>query len=275
VAYDGIVADTQAVMDSLIAKEVEVQTTEGKWYTMRTLPYRTLDNVIEGAVITFFDITEAKKTQEALRESEQRRRLAQEAANSGTWEWNLLTNENTWSEEMWHLYGLEPNSCIPSLETWLQSVHPDDRTKVERAVQEAASRRTDLDAEWRALNRDGEDRWLMCRGKPFRDATGQVIRYAGVLIDITGRKRMEETLQKAFDQIKTLRGIVPICASCKKIRDDQGFWNQVEVYIRDHTEAEFSHSVCPECMKKLYPEFEQDAAGSAPQSAGDPNEKQG
>ncbi|MCX5819363.1 MAG: response regulator transcription factor [Deltaproteobacteria bacterium] len=64
-----------------------------------------------------------------------------------------------------------------------------------------------------------------------------------------------EELRQAFDQIKTLRGIVPICANCKKIRDDQGYWNQVEVYVRDHTEAEFSHGICPECMKELYPEF--------------------
>ncbi|MDA8124243.1 MAG: response regulator transcription factor [Deltaproteobacteria bacterium] len=63
-------------------------------------------------------------------------------------------------------------------------------------------------------------------------------------------------LHRALDQIKTLRGIVPICANCKKIRDDQGYWSQVEVYVRDHTEAEFSHSICPECMKRLYPELE-------------------
>jgi len=65
-------------------------------------------------------------------------------------------------------------------------------------------------------------------------------------------------LRQALDQIKTLRGIVPICANCKKIRDDQGYWNQVEVYVRDHTEAEFSHSICPDCVKELYPEFVHD-----------------
>jgi len=67
-----------------------------------------------------------------------------------------------------------------------------------------------------------------------------------------------EELRQALDQIKTLRGIVPICANCKKIRDDRGYWNQVEAYVCDHTEAEFSHDICPECMKKLYPEFEKD-----------------
>jgi hypothetical protein len=111
------------------------------------------------------------------------------------------------------------------------------------------------------------------QGKPFRNARGQVKRYAGVVIDITERKRTEEALREAFDQIKTLRGIVPICASCKKIRDDQGYWNQVEVYVHNHTEAEFSHSICPECAKKLYPELELDDA-ERPQSPGDQGAKQ-
>ena len=62
-------------------------------------------------------------------------------------------------------------------------------------------------------------------------------------------------LETALAEIKTLRGIIPICANCKKIRDDQGYWNQIESYIRDHSEAEFSHSICPDCARKLYPEL--------------------
>ncbi|NVN93187.1 MAG: response regulator transcription factor [Desulfuromonadales bacterium] len=65
-----------------------------------------------------------------------------------------------------------------------------------------------------------------------------------------------DELRRALDQIKTLRGILPICMNCKMIRDDQGYWSEVEVYVRDHTEADFSHGLCPKCMKKLYPEFE-------------------
>jgi len=71
-----------------------------------------------------------------------------------------------------------------------------------------------------------------------------------------------EELRQALDHIKTLRGILPICARCKNIRDDHGYWSQVEVYIRDHSEAEFSHGICPECIKKLYPEFAQDEDGA-------------
>lgn len=74
------------------------------------------------------------------------------------------------------------------------------------------------------------------------------------LVEMWDTKRQHE-LQKALDEVRTLRGIVPICASCKKIRDDNGFWSQVEKYVGDHTEATFSHSICPSCAKKLYPEY--------------------
>jgi two-component system CheB/CheR fusion protein len=76
VGYEGLVADTRAVLNTLIHKEVDVQTREGKWYTMRIQPYRTLDNVIEGAVISFFDITETVQTREALRAANDLCRLA-------------------------------------------------------------------------------------------------------------------------------------------------------------------------------------------------------
>jgi len=64
-----------------------------------------------------------------------------------------------------------------------------------------------------------------------------------------------ERLEKAYKEIKALRGIIPICASCKKIRNDEGYWEQVEGYISEHSEAVFSHAVCPDCMQKLYPDY--------------------
>ena len=68
-------------------------------------------------------------------------------------------------------------------------------------------------------------------------------------------QRVEHDLLKARDDVKALEGILPICSSCKKIRDDKGYWNQVESYIRAHSDATFSHSICPECMKKIYPGY--------------------
>lgn len=70
------------------------------------------------------------------------------------------------------------------------------------------------------------------------------------------RERLIDELQQALTTVKQLSGLLPICASCKRIRDDEGNWQPVEVYVRDHSEAEFSHSLCPECMARLYPDME-------------------
>jgi len=80
--------------------------------------------------------------------------------------------------------------------------------------------------------------------------------------EIMKRQKTEELeklvreLEKALLEVKTLKGFIPICASCKKIRDDGGYWNQIESYIQKHSDAEFSHSICPDCAKKLYPNFD-------------------
>lgn len=69
------------------------------------------------------------------------------------------------------------------------------------------------------------------------------------------RERLILELQEALAKVKTLSGFFPICASCKKIRDDKGYWEQIETYVSEHSEALFTHSICPECAKKLYPEY--------------------
>lgn len=69
------------------------------------------------------------------------------------------------------------------------------------------------------------------------------------------KENLIERLQSSLEKVKQLRGFLPICASCKKIRDDNGYWNQIELYIRDHSEAEFSHGICPECANAHYSEF--------------------
>lgn len=91
-----------------------------------------------------------------------------------------------------------------------------------------------------------------------QNAQGKLI----IFQDITERKQLEadreeliNSLQTALGQVKTLKGLLPICANCKKIRDDHGYWQDVVVYVRDHTEADFTHGICPECMQQLYPEF--------------------
>ncbi len=78
------------------------------------------------------------------------------------------------------------------------------------------------------------------------------------------KENLIQELQKALSEVKTLRGFLPICASCKKIRDDKGYWTQIEAYISKHSDAEFSHGMCPDCAKKWYPEyFKRDSGGAS------------
>ena len=85
-----------------------------------------------------------------------------------------------------------------------------------------------------------------------------LLRWRDAIIINNALSKRNKELHRALYEVKQLRGLIPICAECKKIRDDQGYWQQVEVYIRDHSEAEFGHGICPECMKKLYPDFCED-----------------
>ena len=94
---------------------------------------------------------------------------------------------------------------------------------------------------------------------PTFNPDGSVSGVIGIFEDITERKLMEKDrerlirdLRDALSKVKKLSGFLPICASCKRIRDDKGYWNQIESYIRDHSEIDFSHGICPECAQKLY-----------------------
>ncbi|HMQ56152.1 MAG TPA: PAS domain S-box protein, partial [Anaerolineae bacterium] len=96
----------------------------------------------------------------------------------------------------------------------------------------------------------------------FSIESGQDFLLGSISRDVTEQKQAEAErerliveLQESLAQVKQLSGLLPICASCKKIRDDAGYWQDVAVYIRDHSEVEFSHGFCPECMEKLYPEY--------------------
>ncbi|HEJ83930.1 MAG TPA: PAS domain S-box protein, partial [Desulfobacteraceae bacterium] len=117
------------------------------------------------------------------------------------------------------------------------------------------------------------DGTLWNKASVIRDENGAVIGAIESIRDISDRKQQEEErekliqeLQTALSEIRKLSGMLPICASCKKIRDDKGYWQQVEAYISTHSEVRFSHSVCPECARKLYPEYYE---GTFPEGQGE------
>jgi len=137
-----------------------------------------------------------------------------------------------------------------------------------KAVESLADVKTIIDLtrgeteEFVVMRKDGTRFYVEVSSSNVRNEKGHVVGGMASFVDITRRKQTEteredliRSLQTALATIKTLRGLVPICASCKKIRDDRGFWHQVEEYLRDHSHAEFSHGICPDCAKRLYPDL--------------------
>ncbi|MGL4368223.1 MAG: PAS domain-containing protein, partial [Spirochaetota bacterium] len=140
-------------------------------------------------------------------------------------------------------------------------LHPDDRDMVVNNYQRRVSG-DDIPSgyDFRIRSLDGKDTWVSISATRIQWKGGFAVMC--LLVNINERKNMEKErehiicdLQKALSEVKTLSGMLPICASCKKIRDDQGYWNQIEVYIQEHSDVDFSHSLCPECAQKLYPEL--------------------
>ncbi len=144
---------------------------------------------------------------------------------------------------------------------WADLVHPDDRPIAQEHLQAALSGQVDV-SEYRIVRRDGEIRWLREHARPAWDEDEKrVVRFYAAAQDITDRKQAYEErevligdLQDALTKVKTLSGLLPICSSCKKIRDDEGYWTAVEVYLLERSDAQFSHGLCPHCAHELYPD---------------------
>ena len=140
-------------------------------------------------------ITERKKAEEALRTSEERRRLAQEVAGIGAFERDVRTGRVTWAEGLDSLYGLPPGSVDGKTPAFFRDlIHPADRERVAHLIQEAMKTGQPTEGEWRAIWPDGSVHWIVSRWQVFMDAFGEPLRVVGVNLDITRRKRMEEEL---------------------------------------------------------------------------------
>ena len=210
---------------------------------------------------------------EDLRKSEERLRLAQSVARIGTFEWNIQTGVNVWTTELETMYGLTPGSFAGTQPAWESLVYREDRAAAQLSVTQALETGASTEGEWRVVWPDGRLRWLAARFQVFFDETGAPLRLTGVNIDITERKLAElevrrlndelearvlerttvlestvSELRQALAEIRSLRGLLPVCAWCKKIRDDAGTWMALERYVEEHSDAEVSHGICPDCF---------------------------
>jgi len=208
-----------------------------------------------------------KRAEEALRQSEERYRAIMEQSADGIY----LVDVDTKSI-------IEANLALARMlgytQEEMQGMHnyqlvaatPEN---IDRKFQEIIASPSPLSFERKFRKKDGSllEVWITAGVLFFAGKRAA----CGIIKDLTERKRAEEEreqlineLQEALANIKTLRGLIPICASCKKIRDDKGYWQQVDTYVREHTEATFTHGLCPECIKLLFPDLKEKRKGGNP-----------
>jgi len=201
---------------------------------------------------------ERKQTEEALRKSEERYRTLFEESRDAIYTTSQEGEIIDANQSMLNLFGYSRGEII-GLQARETYVHSEDRLKFKQKIEREGFVR---DYEIKLRKKDGTEMDCLLTAIVRRTADGNIFGYQGIIRDITERKRMEEEreklireLQDALANVKTLRGLLPICSYCKKIRDDKGYWNRIESYIQDHSGAEFTHGMCPECLKKHYPDL--------------------
>jgi PAS domain S-box-containing protein len=153
---------------------------------------RTLEQqVTERTLLLSEEIEERQRVENALRQSEEQRRLTMDFTHIGSWNWNIVGDTTEWNDNHARLLGLVPNEVESSYQAWRDQVYPEDIERVEQAVAEALATHTDFEAEYRVLYPDGSVHWLVGRGRGIYNEAGEPVRMLGVILDISDRKRAE------------------------------------------------------------------------------------
>jgi len=161
----------------------------------------------DAGVVTGFakitrDSTDRKQMQEALRQGEERLRIALHAARMGTWHWDIRTNRDSLDDNLRALFGLRPEQAPEKIEDFYALLHPDDRSRVQAAFEKTRHEGVHLDTEFRVVRSDGSERWFIDQGEVIRDDAGEPRYMAGACVDITERKRAEQALQESEERFR-------------------------------------------------------------------------
>jgi two-component system CheB/CheR fusion protein len=236
--YGALVADVQMVLRTLVPKEVEVGTHDGQKYTLRIQPYRTLDNVIEGAVISFIDITEMKKSQDALHRTSALLARTGELARVGGWDLDLRGMTLNWAPETFQIHELDPSEA-PTLEQAVAFYEPEARAAVQGAIQAAIDHGIPWLFEQPLVTAKGRHIWVRAQGVAEMQGV-KAVRLFGAVQDITERKQVEESLRKANDLLR-LAVVVRDAHDAITVQDLAGrtlAWNAGAQRLYGWTEAE-------------------------------------
>jgi formate hydrogenlyase transcriptional activator len=170
------------------------------WVDLSVAPISELGEQPRCHMAIVQDITDRKRAEQALQESEERLRLAQEAAQIGTYDRNILTGENRWTPEMEKIYGLQPGTAPATVERFIERVYPEDRPRI-RELMARSMDSGEASGEWRTVWPDGATHWISGRWRVIKDASGKPARLVGCDYDITDRKRIEEELRQAKEKL--------------------------------------------------------------------------
>jgi PAS domain S-box-containing protein len=198
--YDRIVAVAQDVLHcgagARFCHSVRNQTGL-RAYDVTIEPLRDVAYQVTGVTGAMIDITASKQAEEALSISEERLRMANEAAHMGAWTHDLVTGKVEWSAELERVFGLQPGQFTGTDSAFQDYVHPDDRERINATVKSAMGRLSDFEMEFRFNRTDGELRWMLARGHVYASEAGGPCRIAGVGMDITDRRMLEEKVRHA------------------------------------------------------------------------------
>ncbi|MBW4570058.1 MAG: PAS domain-containing protein [Tolypothrix carrinoi HA7290-LM1] len=164
-------------------------------YITKPIQWEVLRQRVSRLVKASLHVKALRQQTEQAQLREAQLRMALDAARMGTWDWDVLSNQITWSDNLEVLFGLEPGSFESTYAAFIECVHPEDRNFISRSVIQAIREEAEYDIEYRFVACDGSLRWAASKGVVFRDSSGMAVRMSGVTIDITKRKQAEESLE--------------------------------------------------------------------------------
>lgn len=253
--------------------EFRVRHSDGSWQWINsnavTLKDKDGDFVFEGVAV---NITERKQSEASLLESEIKFKSFLENAHVG----GYLIQDGVFkyvNPRFAQIFGYTVDECLNAL-PFEKLIHADDVAYSQEQVRKRISGEAKVvHYNFRGLRKNGQmfhaelhGASSVYEGKPAA---------SGTILDVTDRIHADKErdqligeLQDALSKVRTLSGLLPICSCCKKIRDDKGYWNQVEEYVSEHTDARFTHGICPNCLREYYPEFADNIINNNPENTG-------